>query len=201
MFRIGSLDFYGSPAFDGILDALFPDANKERMTDESGYTITRIYIPNDADDDAGDPIADEDAEPERTEPPSILDDSEFENWFGGDCAKPKSAEDNPFVFIANRLTFLIQTKFPLVFDTSIINNHEKSLTIAVNEDKTVPKLNCIEDLGFITSEVNNDEEIQREIDECLGGTRYGNIYCFPTIMSDRKGGSTAAVKFVVYPRK
>ena len=153
----------------------------------------------------------------RKEPKSILEmledgDERLEKLLGKivdeRLAKRAATEDevpvekkNPFVYIANRITFLVQTKFPLVFDTSIINNHEKSMTIAVNEDKTIPKLNNIDELGFITSEVNRDEDIQKEISEYLEDTCYGNIYCFPTTMSNRKGDSVAAVKFVLYPKK
>lgn len=115
----------------------------------------------------------------------------------------KVSEKNPFVYIANRLTFLIQTKFPLVFDTSIIKVDEKSMTIAVNEDKTIPKLNHIDELGFITSEVNRDEDIRNELEEYLDDTGYGNIFCFPSVTraSDEDSEPVYAVKFVLYPKK
>lgn len=115
----------------------------------------------------------------------------------------KVPEKNPFVYIANRLTFLIQTKFPLVFDTSIIKVDEKSMTIAVNEDKTIPKLNHIDELGFITSEVNRDEDIRNELEEYLDDTGYGNIFCFPSVTraSDEDSEPVYAVKFVLYPKK
>lgn len=115
----------------------------------------------------------------------------------------KVSEKNPFVYIANRLTFLIQTKFPIVFDTSIIKVDEKSMTIAVNEDKTIPKLNHIDELGFITSEVNRDEDIRKELEEYLEDTGYGSIYCFPSVTRDEgeDGEEVYAVKFVIYSKK
>lgn len=117
--------------------------------------------------------------------------------------EPKPLKNDPYVFIANRLTFLIQSKHPLVFDTSNIKTDEKSMTVAVNEGKTIPKLGHIDELGFITSEVNRDEEIQSEIREYLDGTEHGNIFCFPTVTRDggEDGEPVFAVKFVVYPRK
>lgn len=156
--------------------------------------------------------------PKRTEPKSILEmledgDERLEKLLGkivderlGIRAAENEvpvAKKNPFVYIANRLTFLIQTKFPLVFDTSIIKTDEKSMTIAVNEGKTIPKLNHIDELGFITSEVNRDEDIQKELEEYLDDTGYGNIYCFPSFTEDEgeDGESVYAVKFVLYPKK
>ena len=155
----------------------------------------------------------------RTEPKSILEmledgDERLEKLLGKIIDKKLAERNasevevpvekkNPFVYIANRLTFLIQTKFPLVFDTSIITSDEKSMTIAVNEGKTIPKLNHIDELGFITSEVNSDEDIQKELEEYLDDTEYGNIYCFPSFTEDEgeDGESVYAVKFVLYPKK
>lgn len=155
----------------------------------------------------------------RKEPKSILEmledgDERLEKLLGKivdeRLAKRADTEDevpvekkNPFVYIANRLTFLIQTKFPLVFDTSIIKTDEKSMTIAVNEGKTIPKLNHIDELGFITSEVNRDEDIQKELEEYLDDTEYGKVYCFPSFTEDEGGDgeSVYAVKFVLYPKK
>lgn len=159
--------------------------------------------------------------PKRTEPKSILEmledgDERLEKLLGKIIDKKLADRNipipevevpvekkNPFVYIANRLTFLIQTKFPLVFDTSIIKADEKSMTIAVNEGKTIPKLNHIDELGFITSEVNRDEDIQKELEEYLDDTEYGNIYCFPSFTEDEgeDGESVYAVKFVLYPKK
>lgn len=155
----------------------------------------------------------------RKEPKSILEmledgDERLEKLLGKivdeRLAKRAATEDevpvkekNPFVYIANRLTFLIQTKFPLVFDTSIIKADEKSMTIAVNEGKTIPKLNHIDELGFITSEVNRDEDIQKELEEYLDDTEYGKVYCFPSLTraSDEDSEPIYAVKFVLYPKK
>ena len=115
---------------------------------------------------------------------------------------PPPPKKDPFVFIANRMTFLVQTLFPLVFDTSLMDNGSNSLTIAVNEDKTYPKLRTIDDLGFITSEINRSSTIQKEIGEYLDGTGFSNIYCFPsTIVDKRHTEVLMAVKFVLYPKR
>lgn len=109
---------------------------------------------------------------------------------------------NPFVFIANRLTFLIQTMFPIVFDTSMIDTEENSITIGVNQEKTYPKLGTIDDIGFITSEINRANAIQQEIGEYLGDTEFINIYCFPsTIIDERHDKIQMAVKFVIYKKR
>ena len=115
---------------------------------------------------------------------------------------PTPPKKDPFVFIANRMSFLIQTMFPVVFDTSTIDTEVNSMTIAVNEDKTYPKLGTIDDLGFITSEINRTDAIQKEIGEYLGGTEFSNIYCFPsTIIDKRHNELLMAVKFVIYPKR
>ena len=178
--------------------------------EESGYRVEK-------DEDRQQPLREVEREsqpkeePLHKEPPAILEiacdpkyQDLFEKLFPG-MVKPveEKPPKNPFVFIANRLTFLIQSKHPLVFDTSNIKTDEKSMTIAVNEGKTIPKLEHIDELGFITSEVNRDADIRREIEEYLDGTEYGNIYCFPTVTrkSGVDGEAIFAIKFVVYPRK
>ena len=123
-----------------------------------------------------------------------------EDYDCGDEIAP--AKKDPFVFIANRLTFLVQTLHPIVFDTSLMDIEANSLTIAVNEDKTYPKLGTIDDLGFITSEINRTNAIQKEIGEYLVGTDNINIYCFPsTILDKRHDEVRMAVKFVIYPTR
>ena len=63
---------------------------------------------------------------------------------------------DPNVFIANRLTFLIQTKLPIIFDTSIIetgiNAKVNYMSIAVDVNKTFPKIETENDLAFIMRE-------------------------------------------------
>lgn len=106
---------------------------------------------------------------------------------------------DPSVFIANRLTFLIQTLQPIVFDTSNIEATPNTMTIAVNEGKTFPKIETIDELGYITSQINASPIVIREIEDYLKGTGYTNIYCFPTTMEDKDGDEVFAVRFVAYP--
>lgn len=112
--------------------------------------------------------------------------------------EPVPAKD-PSVFIANRLTFLIQTIQPIVFDTSNIEVAPNAMTIAVNEGKTFPKIETIDELGYITSKVNASPTVVQEIEDYLKDTGYTNIYCFPTTMEDKDGDEVFAVRFVVYP--
>ena len=154
---------------------------------------------------------DEDEEHNPHMPKSILE-MKLEDIFGPivsnkafkDALRENSMppKKDPFVFIANRMSFLIQTMFPIVFDTSMIDTEVNSMTIAVNEDKTYPKLRTTDDLGFITSEINRTNSIQKEIGEFLGGTEFSNIYCFPsTIVDKRHDDLLMAVKFVIYPKR
>ena len=103
------------------------------------------------------------------------------------------------VFIANRLTFLIQTIQPVIFDTSSIEVKDNTMTVAINEEKTFPKIGSIDELGFITCKVNCSQTIQRAIDDFLGDDCfYSSIYCFPTKTVDRHGKDVFAIKFVCY---
>lgn len=103
------------------------------------------------------------------------------------------------VFIANRLTFLIQTIQPVIFDTSSIEVKDNTMTVAINEEKTFPKIGSIDELGFITCKVNCSPTIQRAIDDFLGDDCfYSSIYCFPTKTVDRHGKDVFAIKFVCY---
>lgn len=103
------------------------------------------------------------------------------------------------VFIANRLTFLIQTIQPVIFDTSSIEVKDNTMTVAINEEKTFPKIGSIDELGFITCKVNSSPTIQRVIDDFLGDDCfYSSIYCFPTKTVDRHGKDVFAIKFVCY---
>ena len=113
--------------------------------------------------------------------------------------KPDAPAKDPSVFIANRLTFLIQTLQPIVFDTSNIEATPNTMTIAANESKTFPKIETIDELGYITSQINASPIVIQEIEDYLKGTGYTNIYCFPTTMEDKDGDDVFAVRFVAYP--
>jgi hypothetical protein len=103
------------------------------------------------------------------------------------------------VFIDNRLTFLIQTIQPVIFDTSSIEVKDNTMTVAINEEKTFPKITSIDQLGYITCKVNCSQTIQRAIDDFLGDDCfYSSIYCFPTKTVDRRGKDVFAIKFVCY---
>ena len=105
------------------------------------------------------------------------------------------------VFIANHLTFLIQTMQPVIFDTSSIETDGNCMTIALNEEKTFPKIKNLDELGFITCEVNSSPTIKNEIRKFLEGTEYSNIYCFPEIMKNRHGKDVWAFRFIFFKRK
>ena len=111
---------------------------------------------------------------------------------------------DPNVFIANRLTFLIQTKLPIIFDTSIIETGTTAkvnyMSIAVNTDKTYPKVETENDLAFIMREFNGSEEIQGEINEFLKDTEYDGIWAFPSTIV-RNDVKIPAIRFVIYPKR
>lgn len=170
-----------------------------------------LVDPDAYEDDVEGEKEEEDEEQNSHMPKSILE-MKLEDIFGPIVSNkafkdalrknPTPPKKDPFVFIANHMSFLIQTMFPIVFDTSTIDTETNSMTIAVNEDKTYPKLCTTDDLGFITSEINRTNAIQKEIGEYLGGTEFSNIYCFPsTIIDKRHNELLMAVKFVIYPKR
>ena len=109
---------------------------------------------------------------------------------------------NPFVFIANRLTFLAQTVQPIIFDTSLIETGSDYIKIALNEDKTFPKIRNFDELGLITCKLNCCQTIRDEIGEFIKGTEYTDIFCFPEFISrDGPGTDVWAIKFICYKRK
>ncbi len=111
-------------------------------------------------------------QPKRTE---ILDDEEEEEDERDENVK------NPFVFIANRLTFLIKTSQPIVWDTSTIATPSKDcIFIAFNQHKN-PQLD-MRRAAKIAHAVNMDKDIQDEIEEYLEGTDWESIFCAPHIM-------------------
>ena len=133
-------------------------------------------------------------------PESIFD--HIEDFFPTktDDANPvpnMNEQKNPFVFIANRLTFLIKTKHPIIFNTSMIESTDNYMDIAIDEKKTFPKLHNVNDVGIITNELNHDEELLSEIKEYLDGTEWKSIFCFPIIMNRGNENDTLAIRFVV----
>lgn len=156
------------------------------------------------------PIEDEDDEDEhppydlmdrKEVPESIFDHIEdfFPTKKGNANSVPKIEEyqKNPFVFIANRLTFIIKTKQPIIFNTSMIESTDNYMDIAIDEKKTFPKLHNVNDVGIITNELNHDEEFLSEIKEYLDGTEWKSIFCFPIVMNHGKENEALAIRFVV----
>ena len=115
-----------------------------------------------------------------------------------------SSVKDPYVFIANRLTFLIKTKLPIIFDTSIIETGTTAkvnyMSIAVNTDKTYPKVETVNDIAWVMRECNGSSEIRNEIHEFLEGTEYRDICIFPSTIK-RNGQEIPAVRFVIYPKR
>ena len=165
---------------------------------------TEIYNQAFGLDDNGNEIAlpDEDEEPPYIHEPDVVyaEDEEDEE----EDEQEDFPKKDPNVFIANRLTFLIQTKLPIIFDTSIIETGTTSkvdyMSIAVNTDKTYPKVETENDLAFIMREFNGSEEIQGEINEFLKDTEYDGIWAFPSTIV-RNDVKIPAIRFVIYPKR
>ena len=150
---------------------------------------TEIYNQAFGLDENGDPIP-------LPEDDEVEDDEEDDN--------PPVQKKDPFVFIANRLTFLIKTKLPIIFDTSIIetgiNAKVNYMSIAVDVNKTYPKVETENDLAFIMREFNGSKEIQDEINEFLKDTEYDGIWAFPSTIV-RNDVKIPAIRFVIYPKR
>ena len=132
---------------------------------------------------------------------NLVDDDDEGDDYDEEDEEDELPKKDPKVFIANRLTFLIQTLFPLVFDTSSIDTDGNCMTVAIDEHKTFPAIESYDDLGYITCQINNSNVIGKEIEEFLDGTEYSNIYCFPIRTVNRATRVSWGVKFVVYPKK
>jgi hypothetical protein len=89
---------------------------------------------------------------------------------------------NPFVFIANRLTFLIKTSQPIIWDTSTIATPSKDCIFVAFDKRKNPNLD-MRLAAKIAHKVNIDMDIQQEIDEYFEGTEWETIYCMPHIMN------------------
>lgn len=91
----------------------------------------------------------------------------------------KSPTKDTFVFIANRMTFLTQTKHPIIYNTSKVTAIDNDcLFVPFDEKKTFPKIS-FSNAAKIANEINNDEEIQMEIKSHFGDDGKNNIYCSP----------------------
>ena len=171
---------------------------EEPRKNEHKFVPIEQNEPIDDDDDEHPPY---DLMDRKEVPESIFDHIEdfFPTKNDGANSVPKIEEyqKNPFVFIANRLTFLIKTKQPIIFNTSMIESHDNYMDIAIDEKKTFPKLHNVNDVGIITNELNHDEEFLLEIKEYLDDTEWKSIFCFPIVMNHGKETETLAIRFVV----
>ena len=129
-----------------------------------------------------------------------VDSDEDEDDFDEDDEEDEeeTQKKDPFVFIANRLTFLIQTLQPIVFDTSSIDTKDNSITVALDVKKTFPRISSYDDLGYITCRINSSPTILNEIDNFIEDTNIKSIYCFPVRVVNRHGAVVWGIKFVVY---
>ena len=174
---------------------------EEPRKNEHKFVPIEQNEPIDRDDDDEDEHPPYDLMDRKEVPESIFDHIEdfFPTKNDGANSVPKIEEyqKNPFVFIANRLTFLIKTKQPIIFNTSMIESTDNYMDIAIDEKKTFPKLHNVNDVGIITNELNHDEELLSEIKEYLDDTEWKSIFCFPIIMNHGKETETLAIRFVV----
>ena len=134
---------------------------------------------------------------ERNLAPVDYDEDE-DDFDEDDEDEEETQKKDPFVFIANRLTFLIQTLQPIVFDTSAIKTRGNSITVAIDVKKTFPRIESYDDLGYITCRINNSQTIMKEIDNFIEDTDIKSIYCFPVRVVNRDGAVVWGIKFVVY---
>lgn len=190
------MKIYCNPEWRDLFSSLF---GEENIVDtdwgfcDNDYDMTTTTVTNKSYDE------DDDEEVTKKMPKSIfdcLDEDEFDKCVPIDDAN--KVAKNPFVFIANRLTFLIKSGYPLIWDTSSIVTSGDKMFVAIDEDKTYPKVN-FQGVGKITCEVNRDDDIQDEIDEYLEGTEYDNIYAFPS-EEVVNGSKRLGVMFVVYKK-
>ena len=94
---------------------------------------------------------------------------------------------DPFVFIANNLTFLIKTKYPIIWDTSSIKQiDDDTMFVPIDINKTFPTPGFI-DATKIAAQVMADKDIQGEIAEYLKDTKWSNILCGAAKATDGKG--------------
>lgn len=135
---------------------------------------------------------------ERNLAPVDSDEDDFDEDDEED--EEETQKKDPFVFIANRITFLAQTLQPIVFDTSSIETKGNSITIALDVKKTFPRISSYDDLGYITCRINDSSTIRNEIEEFIEGTDIKNIYCFPVRIVNRNDVVVWGIKFVVYPK-
>ena len=190
-------DIDNLPSNDDLWNIFFSEYNNEEEPKKEHKFVPIEPIDDDDDEDEHPPY---DLMDRKEVPESIFDHIEdfFPPKMDDANSVPKMNENkNPFVFIANRLTFIIKTKQPIIFNTSMIESTDNYMDIAIDEKKTFPKLHNVNDVGIITNELNHDEELLSEIKEYLDGTEWKSIFCFPIVMNYGKENETLAIRFVV----
>ena len=130
-------------------------------------------------------------------PPSIFDSQEtLDRLFG---IKKSISEDPPkdaFVFMANRLTFLIKTRYPIIWDTSTVETIGNDIAFIALDEENNPQID-LKNATEIAMAINKDEVIQNEIEDYFKDTKWQSIYCAPFNM-DVKG--KRRLGFVFYVR-
>ena len=196
-------DIDNLPSHDDLWNIFFGESKdkEEPKKNEHKFVPIEPIDRDDDDDDDEDEHHPYDLMDRKEVPESIFDHIEdfFPTKNDGVNSVPKieKYQKNPFVFIANRLTFIIKTKQPIIFNTSMIESTDNYMDIAIDEKKTFPKLHNVNDVGIITNELNHDEEFLLEIKEYLDGTEWKSIFCFPIVMNNGKENETLAIRFVV----
>lgn len=180
-------------------------------------TIPHGYVKVEGIEDAPRPTI---VEPSKNKvPPSIFDiqcDGKYEDLFkqlfpsaivngkrNQEVNNPPAKNDpdemplkDAFVFIANRLTFLVKTRYPIIWDTSTMETIGDDIAfIALDEEKN-PQID-LKNATEIAMAVNDDEMIQNEIEDYFKDTKWKSIYCAPFNM-DVKG--KCRLGFVFYVR-
>lgn len=90
--------------------------------------------------------------------------------------------EHPSVFICNRLTFLIKTKYPIIWDTSVVvQSEEDCMFIALDKAKN-PMID-MKEAAKLSLYINSNIEIQKEIKEFLDGSKWSGIVCSPYRMA------------------
>ena len=90
--------------------------------------------------------------------------------------------EHPSVFICNRLTFLIKTKYPIIWDTSVVvESDEDCIFIAL--DKAKNPMVDMKEAAKLAMYINSNTEIQNEIKDFIEDTKWSAIVCSPYRMA------------------
>ena len=165
-------------------DVVYAEEDEEDEEEESVKEPPSIFDMLNSGKEFGDIVA---AKPKHTE---IYNQAFGLDDDGNEIEPPEDEEDdeveteakNPFVFIANRLTFLIKTSQPIIWDTSTIATPSKDCIFVAFDKEKNPQID-MRVAAKIAHKVNIDMDIQDEIDEYLDGTEWETIYCMPHIMN------------------